>query len=275
MPEIGNLGSVPRRELNIFYVLDTSGSMNGNAIDTLNRAMRDTIAVLKEQAHHNGDARLKISVLQFSTECAWMQQEGPVDAERFVWRNLEASGMTNMGRALRELDSKLSDDAFLQTLTGGLMPVIIFMTDGYPTDDYESALAEIIENKRFRKAVRIGFAIGGNPDVEMIARLAGSSNAVICSNDLRVFAQTLRFVSVTSSTIASRTRTTNKDLTGEEAVAQALMMAGISRADVAPDFFYKEQERPEDRRSDYFENEEYALEEEEDEFGDMEEDLPL
>ena len=42
MPTMDKLTEVPRKDLHVFYVLDTSSSMLGTKIDTLNHTMAET-----------------------------------------------------------------------------------------------------------------------------------------------------------------------------------------------------------------------------------------
>ena len=244
MPSFDNLGSVPRRELHVIYVLDTSGSMSGLPIQRLNRAMNATVDALRQMARHNGNALTKIAVMEFNSSTRWIQPAGPEDLDDFFWSDLTASGMTYMGAALKELNSKLSTKEFMSSATGAFLPVIIFMTDGYANDDYEAELAKILQNPWFRKATRVGFAIGRNPDVQMIAKLAGDAEAVIRTEDLGVFARLLRFVTVSASMLASTSHTSSSVASGGAAVQQALVDAGVSPADVTPGFEYKEQQVP-------------------------------
>lgn len=238
-----NLGITPRRDLHVFYVLDTSGSMEGTPIQILNRAMLETIGVLKKVAKTNGDAQLKLSVMEFSTMARWMQKAGPEDVEDFVWMDLSAGGLTNVGAALKELNHKLSRDEFLKSSSGTMLPIIIFMTDGYATDEYEKELEAIKQNKLFRRATKIGFAIGDNPDVEMITHLAGDSEAVVHTDDLALFARLLRFVSVSSSTLASTSQVAGNVInTGREAVREALREEGIDAQQVRPDIEYVDED---------------------------------
>lgn len=225
MPSIGNVSGVPRRALHIFYVLDTSGSMamsgneEGTKISVLNRAMENCIEALKEFADKNADAELKIAVLEFSSGCKWVTFNGPESLEDFEWESLEAGGQTDFGVALRELNAKLSPDQYLASITGAYRPIIIFMTDGYPTDDYERELESIKTNKFFSKGVKIGFVIGEDADEKMITSVVGNPEAVIRTNDLALFSKLLVKVSVTSSMIATKP-TMNNDA-GEEAVRLA------------------------------------------------------
>lgn len=74
--DLNEMTPVPRRELTVFYVLDTSGSMIGNPISKVNHAMEETIAELKNVAKGNADALLKIAVLEFNSGSKWMQEKG-------------------------------------------------------------------------------------------------------------------------------------------------------------------------------------------------------
>ncbi len=240
MPRTDSRGGAMRPELHVFYVLDTSGSMRGNPIGRLNRAMEETVTAMQQVAAHNSNAQVKIAVLEFNSTCRWIQPAGPEDLEDFFWQDLAASGLTCVGAALRELNDKLSRNAFLSSMSGAYLPVIVFMTDGFANDDYEPELQRILQNRWFAKATRVGFAIGKNPDTEMIAKLTGDSEAVIRTDDLGVFARLLRFVSVSASTLASNSHTADSSVSGAEAVRVALGNAGMSTQQVNPDFVYHE-----------------------------------
>lgn len=218
MPSVSELEGVARRELTIFYVLDTSGSMTGAPIGKLNRAMNETIEALKSLAKSNADALLKVAVLEFNSGCKWVNPNGPEEMEDFMWEDLDAGGLTDVGSALKELDSKLSRKAFLQSMTGAYLPVIIFMTDGCATDDYKKALDEIRSNKWFARATKIGFALGESPDMKMISEVVGNSEAVIKTEDLDLFGRLIKFASVTASMLASQSKTDVP--TGEDVVRQ-------------------------------------------------------
>ena len=175
MPGMDDFGATPRKALPIFYLLDTSGSMYGTPIGTLNSAMGETMEALKDLAKSNADAQLKIGVLEFNSSVRWKNPGGLQDVEDFFYEDLEAGGMTCMGDALKELNSKLSRHAFLDSIAGNLMPIIIVMSDGYANDEYLKPLEEIKKNRWFKRATKIGFAIGDDADLEMLAKIVGDS----------------------------------------------------------------------------------------------------
>lgn len=233
MPSLDKLEKAPRKTLNVFYILDTSGSMQGAPIAQLNRAMEETVEVLKDVANSNADAELKIAVLEFSSGCKWLQDKGPEDVEDFIWEDLKAGGMTDIGAALKELDSKLSRKAFLSSMTGAYLPVIIFMTDGYATDEYKNPLMEMRKNDWYRRATKIGFAIGDDPDINMIADIVGNGEAVVKTSNLEVFAKMIKFASVTSSMLNSTSRTTSEGTSGKDVVKEALEDGIINKSNIA------------------------------------------
>lgn len=225
---------VPRRVLSVFYLLDVSGSMTGAKITMLNSAMEETTAELKKQAKNNADAEVKVAVLTFSSGCKWLNPAGPESLEEdFIWEELQAGGLTDVGAALKELDSKLSREGYLDSITGNYMPVIIVMTDGFATDDYTKALAEIRRNKWFQRAIKIGFAVGDDSevDVKMICDVVGSSEAVVKTSDLGLFARMIKFVSVIASMLASKSRTTDTGVSGAD-VVKAAVDGGDAPSDV-------------------------------------------
>lgn len=246
MPSMTTADAIMRPELLLFYVLDTSGSMKGESITRLNSAMVETIDAVREEAPHNRDAAIKVAALSFNTTCHWVNPRGAERIEDFVWHDLEAGGFTSVGPALDELNARLSDKSggFINTTTGALMPVIIFMTDGFATDgagSYSPALERIKHNKWFSNATRVGFAIGKNPDVEMLSRLTGDSEAVLRTEDLAEFAEMIKWVSVTSSMIASRTNTQGTDHRGRIALRKAQERTGRHFNDPGHDYEYLEE----------------------------------
>jgi len=228
MPQISDRTGLPRKELTIFYVLDTSGSMaDDGKITALNCAMEECTDALKELAKDNGDAMLKIAILEVNSGCKWVTSHGPEYLEKdFMYEHLSAGGLTDIGAALKELNSKLSRHAYLQSMTGALMPIIIFMTDGMATDDWKSGLEVIRKNKWYQRGTKIGFAIGDNADVAMIASVVGNKEAVIKTTDLDLFRRLMKFVTVTSSMLVSTSQTPDTKTDAGDIVKDGIKQTG-------------------------------------------------
>lgn len=193
---------IARRTMTLFFVVDTSSSMAGTKIGAVNTAIREVLPELSDLSAENADASIQLACLNFASECSWLITPSPVDG--LCWTDLVADGMTNMGAAFDELNSKLSRHEFLQSSTGCFAPVIFLMSDGYPTDEYRSALNHLKENKWFQYAIRVAVAIGEDADQNVLAEFTGNPELVLTAHTPEALKAMIRFVSVTSSKIGSQ-----------------------------------------------------------------------
>ncbi len=56
----------------------------------------------------------------------------------------------------------------------GLPPVLVLITDGYPTDDVGQGIKAIMDQPWGKKAVRIAIGIGADIDYNMLKRFIGN-----------------------------------------------------------------------------------------------------
>jgi uncharacterized protein YegL len=223
---------ITRRQMALFFLVDTSGSMDGTKIGAVNTAIREVVPDLADIG--GADIDLKIAVLEFSIGCRWQNPAGPVSVDDFYWTNLSAEGGTDMGAAFRELNDKLSRNSFLKAPSASVAPVILLLSDGQPGDDYQSALGELKNNNWFKSAVKVAIAIGNDADEEVLAEFTGNSETVIIAHTPEVLRKMIRTVSITSSQIGSRSQPIQD---GDVVTKQATMaqeIQNIVQAD--PDF---------------------------------------
>lgn len=213
---------IPRKTMILFFVVDVSGSMDGDKIASLNDGIREVIPDIREISANNADAIIKVAILSFSSGAQWLTPM-PADLENFNWIDLEADGVTDLGEACRELNSKLSKDAFLQDAVGNFAPVILLFSDGGPTDDYEQSLSELKQNKWFKAGIKIAFAIGDDADKNVLAEFTGNKETVLSIMNKSMMKRMIRFVSVTSSKIGSKKAGSNGGaVSKQEEVAAAI-----------------------------------------------------
>ena len=159
---------VPRRTMVLFFVVDTSGSMGGAKIGTVNSAIEEIVPELKDISESNADAQIKVATLAFSTGAHWVDS-APVAAENFRWNYLNANGVTDLGEACNQLNEKLSRKAFMSDATGSFAPAIFLMSDGEPTDNYKHGLDKLKQNNWFKKAIKVAVAIGDDANKNVLA----------------------------------------------------------------------------------------------------------
>ena len=229
-------GVLVKKVLPIIYAIDTSGSMSGDRIAAVNEAMHECEEILKEKAGESPDAEIKIGALKFSSGAQWVTKSGLVSLEDFYWNDVQAGGVTDLGAAIKELESKLSRSAFLVSDTGFCLPVIIFMSDGGPNDDWQKALKNANANNRwFQRARKIAIAIGDDADKDVLKELVGNIEAVVHANDLDTLKSLIVEVSASASMLAGQSRMAGDEADGGAILEDALNnVEGDAEVEAAP-----------------------------------------
>lgn len=196
---------LPRRTLTVFFLIDTSGSMAGGKISSLNVAIRDTIPMLSQLSSENTDTEIKIAALQFASGCDWMYPR-PLPVEDFEWNDLEANGLTSLGAAYQELLKKLSQTSgFMQEANASCAPVMILFSDGVPTDDAKHGLEHLKDNNWYKAAIKIAVAIGDDANKDILKEFVNNySEAVLTVHNVNDLKKMIYLVSVTASQVASK-----------------------------------------------------------------------
>lgn len=194
---------VPRRTMVLFFLVDTSGSMYETKIGTVNTAIEEIIPELKDLSENNADAEIKIATLAFSTGAKWINSQ-PISAENFKWDHLEAMGSTDLGEACKQLNEKLSKNAFMSEATGSFAPAIFLLSDGDPTDNYKYGLDKLKENNWYKKAIKVAIAIGDDVNKDVLEEFTGNKEAVITVHTPEILKKWIQFVSVRASEIGSK-----------------------------------------------------------------------
>ena len=193
---------IARRQMTLFFIVDTSGSMQGEKIAAVNTAIREVLPEIADISSENADAQIKVACLQFATKVNWLFS--PTEVEGMQWNDLQAGGLTNLGSALSELNDKLSRNKFMNSPTGNFAPVLFLLSDGMPSDEYQSALVSLKENKWFNVAIKAAIAIGDDANKQVLTEFTGNSELVLTAHTPEALKALIRFVSVTSSKIGSK-----------------------------------------------------------------------
>ncbi|WP_010581945.1 vWA domain-containing protein [Schlesneria paludicola] len=159
-------GEMASRPLHFFWILDCSGSMGGARIQELNFAIRECIPAMQEEARQNPECNMLIRVITFSSGARW-HTGTPTPIADFKWTDVTADGVTDMGRAMELLADVLTVEAMGDR---ALPPVLVMLTDGQPTDNFSGGLKKLMDQRWAQKAVRVGIAIGGDGDTNVLEK---------------------------------------------------------------------------------------------------------
>ena len=109
-------GAVPQRRLPLYLVLDVSGSMSGERIESLTEGVHSLLAAL--QGDRKVREMLAASVLAFDSYAREVRPLAPLPARREETLTLEARGATSLGEGLELLMRCIARDVRLTAPTG-------------------------------------------------------------------------------------------------------------------------------------------------------------
>ena len=160
-------GAISNRPLHFIWLCDCSGSMSINGkIEVLNRAIRESLPEMKRVADENPNANVLVRAVKFSDGAQWhVPTETPVNS--FNWTDLTAGGLTDMGKALLLLAEQLKMPPMTDR---ALPPVLVLISDGQPTDDFDTGLRALMNEPWGKKAVRIAIAVGQDADKDTLQK---------------------------------------------------------------------------------------------------------
>lgn len=194
------------RPLPVILLLDTSGSMYGEKIDTLNIAVKNMIESFKTQV--STVAEIYTSVITFGGRAAIHSDFAP--ASQVTWTKLEANGGTPLGQALTlctEMIQQLTPDKFNGK---PYRPTIVLVSDGEPTDNFDTVLDQFLANKKTSTCDRWALAIGDDANVSVLERfLTGQEKRVMQASDASGIA---KFFEIVTNTTQKRTESSNPNI---------------------------------------------------------------
>ena len=192
-------GELATRPLHFFWVVDCSGSMYGEKIGAVNHAIQSTIPDMVDAANDNPNAQLLIRTLKFSTGASWVTSN-PVNIEDFAWEDLDAGGVTDLGKAFDMLAAQLTIPPMTDR---ALPPVIVLLSDGQPTDDYKKSLDKLLHLPWGKKAVRIAISIGQDADDDVLTQFTGNRELVLQANNPQALVKMIKWASTAASLVSA------------------------------------------------------------------------
>ena len=160
-------GELASRPLHFIWIADASGSMQQDGkIQALNNAIREAIPHMKKVADDNPNAQVLVRAVKFSDGAQWHISQ-PTPVADFAWNDIPAEGETDMGKALSLVAEQLKMPPMSER---ALPPVLVLISDGQPTDDFDKGLNELLNEPWGKKAVRIAISIGQDADSDVLQK---------------------------------------------------------------------------------------------------------
>lgn len=174
------------RPMPVIVLADASASMRQDGkIAALNQAIGDLIDALRDAS--DATTEFLVAVISFSGASATVHL--PVTSPRdAAWTDLEAAGKTPLGEALKLTAEMVAAPAIPER---AWYPTLVLVSDGRPTDDWETAWLALSEVPRARKALRLALAIGSDADRDMLTAFIDRPDIRVCeaheAREIRTF----------------------------------------------------------------------------------------
>jgi len=193
------------RRLPVYLVLDVSGSMHGEPIESVRNGMQVLVSTLRSDPYALETAHL--SVITFDSAA---QQVTPLtELMTFQPPFIEAGSLTALGAALRLTKECIEREVRKTTpeQKGDWKPLVFLMTDGQPNDDWRKGLEE------FRKAsvgLVVACAAGDQADVSILKEIT-EAVVYLSTADAGTIGAFFKWVSASISTSSKKIDLTKKD----------------------------------------------------------------
>lgn len=185
----------------LIFLVDTSGSMDGPKISTVNQALTALAQELAPQGGTKTPYNVHLALITFGADYG-RKYLGSV--EQYVHKDLHAGGLTPLGAALKEAHSVIKE--LWAQRQNWYTPVMAVISDGMPSDDYEQPLSELKKDPLMKKVswFVIGVEDGGQDtiDNDVLIKIAGPEGCVYKASNvgtIKSFVKTMTWVTTSKT----------------------------------------------------------------------------
>jgi uncharacterized protein YegL len=183
------------KPLPVVLLLDTSGSMYGDKISSLNQAVRKMLATFRKEESQASE--FLVSIVTFGGTATLYRS--PACASELAYTDLNADGSTPLGAAIDIAKALIEDRE--ETPSRAYRPLVVLVSDGVPTDPWEDKLDQFIQEGRSAKCDRMALGIGqeayAGPGRETLERfIAGTGHQVFEAQDAGEIHNFFKFVTM-------------------------------------------------------------------------------
>ena len=196
------------RRLPVYLLVETSGSMMGEAIESVRNGLQMLVSALRQDPYALETAYL--SVITFDSKA---RQVTPLtELMNFQLPTIEASGLTSMGEALSLLTDCINREVQKGSaeIKGDWKPVVFLLSDGVPTDNLQKGINAL---KTVKTGTFVACAAGAGADTNVLKQITESvvSLDTADANSIKAF---FKWVSASISVSSQKVDLNKKDVGG-------------------------------------------------------------
>lgn len=195
------------KSIPVLLLLDTSGSMIGTKIDTLNDAVKQMLNSFKKA--ETRETFIKLAIITFGYCGVKLHTELSEVSKIENLEELSADGNTPMGAALRMAKQMIEDKEIFKGRD--YRPAVILISDGEPNDSWQEPMEDFISTGRSSKCDRLAMAIGEDANKDILNKfIKGTENGLFYAEIADKIIE--NFKKITMS-VTMRAKSVNKNAT--------------------------------------------------------------
>jgi uncharacterized protein YegL len=209
------------RRLPIYIVIDTSGSMNGEPIASVNVGLQAMVHALRQDPHALDSVHL--SLITFDNEVKEIFPLTPLDQVQIPEIGCPKSGATNLGAALKLAVESIEKNVKRSTAEqkGDWRPMLFLMTDGAPSDT--ACFNEMVTKIRHGEFGKIIACAAGPKAKEEFLKQITDTVVSLDTTDSAAFASFFKWVSANVEQTGGATDAKTKPLPPPPAEIQVVI----------------------------------------------------
>jgi uncharacterized protein YegL len=165
-------------------------------MQALNDAIREAIPAMQQVSLDYPQATIFVNAIRFGDDARWMV-ERLTPLSEFRWHDLEPGGLTALGEALTVVGETLQAPLIRGR---ALPPILVLVTDGLPTDDFQAGLNHLLSRPWGRQSMRLAVMLGRDPEVQSLlqAFISSEAPAPLQATSAETLAGQLRWAAITA-----------------------------------------------------------------------------
>lgn len=188
------------KKLPVILLLDVSGSMYGEKIDSLYDSVTDMLQAFDEARVR--EKIIDVAIITFGDDFGLHTPYTPVQELRKAGvKPFRASGNTPMGAALKMAKAMIEDKA--TTPSHIYRPAVVLVSDGEPNDNWKQPMDAFIKDGRSAKCQRFAVAIGADANRDILRRFCGGDDTLFYAERASDIVDAFSQISMSVSTRAA------------------------------------------------------------------------
>mgnify|MGYP006888060522 FL=1 len=185
---------VPKYDANIFFIIENSNNVSSEALNAINHSFEELQKTMSEM-ETTTDMQVKAIILEFDDKCRIITEDGPVHISEISSIEIRHSDMEpDFEKMLFTLNGVIKDYCNRNFIKRSFYaPVFIFITAGPKDTKYVNALNSLKRSRLYNLGVRIALQVDKRNNIERIADIVGSEEAVLSMSNLDLFTRLFRF----------------------------------------------------------------------------------